>query len=163
MQISKDKIDFNIIDEIIYKYRLDRDAFFNKNKIDKISIHQSKESSYYVVDDDYFCEDTPYMVLNLKSKDNELLDYENEFFIKFMKDMINSVDEKLHLKNNIYGGDLYDKSFMSHLSGIYIYCSRFIIRLDHKLIYKVLHLIEKHNKELEAIKSLQLKFDDYNN
>ena len=162
LQIDKYDIDSKVLNEIIYKYRVDRDEIFNKNNIMKINIHQSIESSYYIVNDDYFCDEVPYIVLNLKSDEEVLLEYEKQFFVEFVKRMINESNEVLNVKYKSYGGSIYDKSFMNH-SGMYIYTNDFIIRMDYSLYYEIKNIIEKHNENIKTSKVLQLKFNDYIN
>lgn len=49
----------------------------------------------------------------------------------------------------------------SDYKGNYIKCSKFIIKLDDKLFFKVIDLVKEHNKNIKNIKKLQLSFDYY--
>lgn len=157
LQINKGQADDTIFDEIINKYVMDRTKYLSESDISNIAITISISSGsnygYYKNEGN----NEEYIYLHLRGNaNNELVDFENKFFIDFINRKIDEVDEKIYIFTQDYT-DMYwhyYKRGFEDSAGCYIKCSRFTIRLDRILYNMIMPLIYNHNLRLKEQKKL---------
>ncbi len=164
LQINKGQADDTIFDEIINKYIIDRAKYLQGCEICNIAITTSISSGsnygYYKNESN----NEEYVYLHLRGNaNNELVDFENKFFIEFINTKINDVDERIEAFTQDYT-DMYwhyYKRGFEDCAGCYIKCSKFTIRLDRILYNMIVPFVYNHNLKIKESKKLQLTFDDY--
>lgn len=166
LQLDKNSVDKNIINLIINKYIQDRKCVYN-NTLKNIKVSFGEGESYYtIVNDDFLYKDEEVLSIKLASINNKLLSFEEDFFINFIKEKINNVDEEVEFKykNGLPQFLLFkgiESMRFSDYKGYYIKCDKFNIRLDEEIFYKVINIVNEHNNNLKKHKKLQLSFDNY--
>lgn len=131
IQVPKNILDKNNIKLIIKKYIKDRNNYLNSNNINNIVILESNKSSYEIIEDK--------LILSLKiNSKQELLNFEKDFLINYIKKQINSISEKV-------------KITYSSTSGYNISSSNFFILLSENIYEIISNLILEHNKKFKDV------------
>lgn len=165
LRIDKNKVDKEITQEIIKKYILDRNEFISNNINEKnIEIFfGDNETSYDIYTEDFYYKNEPVLSLRLMNEERRLYQFEEDFLISFINLKISNVDEEIKYK---YANGLPQKIYFNGIdamrfgdyNGTYITCSKFIIKLDTKLLNKIIPMINEHNNKIKHMKKLQLTF-----
>jgi len=160
LQIDKEQVDINILNEITAKYQFDRLKYLTKKELKNIEITSSPysgfEYGYYKNPDNY----DEYTFINLHKKNNEIIDFEKKFFIDYINYLISQTDEVIQMNSVSYNYryfNYYNRKFEDQ-GGHYFKCDKFSLRLDKDLFLIAYHLITNHNKSIIETKKLQLKF-----
>ena len=152
LQVDESTLDKNIMKIIIMKYIKDRITFLNSININNIYLEKSNKTCFEVKTD-YLFNDNNYVMLNLKTtKNNELIQFEKDFLINFIKNKLKDLNEIVKVS---YVSD-FNEDYSKEWNGYNIKCNSFSIKLKENLFMLIENIITEHNKLINE-KKLQLK------
>ena len=133
IQVPKNILDINIIKLITKKYIKDRYEFLNNNDINDFIIIDINKSSFNSID--------KHILLNLKiSSKGELLNFEKDFIINFIKNKLEDVNENIKIT--------YSSSIKDNISGYCLTCDLFSIKVTENIYENISNIIIEHNNKI---------------
>ena len=162
LQLKEDSLDKEILKEIKEKYIKDRDKYVSNNVFNKIEVSCYDKEMYCYLDK-YRNDSENVLDITLKVDNKKLLDFEEEFILNYINYLFNQSDKKIYYRTvgiSIYMYKHFDTLKFGEFPGLYFYNDDFIIKVNESLFSDIYYLMDKHNKELENIKKLQLTIND---
>lgn len=146
---------------VLQKYLEDRLKFCVKNNSFKEIVIMTSSATAYRIQKDLYTDEPKEMTFGLLCESGKIKEFEKQFFERFITDKLNECGEKATFN---YGHLPFILETDEYLSGFaYLLCGDLKISVWSKkeLIEMVEQMVDKHNKEIEQSKKIQLKMEGF--